>query len=175
LLEITTEPLTPEAFAPYGFVVSGDRTDVVGKSANQGTATRFNWLGAVEDRRPGKARLNLCIFRCSPRVAWPLRVEILEKHPKTTQVLVPMNANRYVVLVASPGGDMPDLSTLRAFVATGRQGIAYLPGTWHHPLLALDAETDFGCVVWEDESDDDNVIVSLPEAARPMVSLAVSL
>lgn len=169
---IRTEPLTPEAFAPFGHVLSAERADVVGKPANQGTARRFDWLAAVENLRPERATLNLCLFRCSPRTAWPLRVEILEKHPLSTQVIVPMNADRYVVLVARPGTEAPDLGSLRAFVATGRQGVAYLPGTWHHPLLALGGETDFGCVVWEDRSEGDCTLVTLPEAERPLVELA---
>jgi ureidoglycolate lyase len=169
---IRTEPLTEEGFAPYGYVISGDRGDVVGKPANQGTAKRFNWLGAVEDLRPGKSRLNLCLFRCSPRTGWPLRVEILERHPRTTQVIVPMNADRYVVLVGLPtGGPDPDLSTLRAFVATARQGVAYHPGTWHHPLLALDRETDFTSLVWEDEGPEDCDLVTIPDADRPLLEL----
>lgn len=171
---IRTEPLTPEAFAPFGFVISGDRTDVEGKPANQGTAKRFNWLGAVEDLRPGASRLNLCLFRCSPRLAWPLRVEILEKHPLTTQVIVPMNAERYVVLVGErTQGDVPDLSTLRAFIATARQGVAYHPGTWHHPILALDHESDFTSLVWEDEGPGDCTLVTVPEAERPLLELVI--
>lgn len=170
---IRTEPLTKEAFAPYGWVISGDRGDVVGKPANQGTAKRFNWLGAVEDLRPGKSRLNLCLFRCSPRIAWPLRVEILERHPMTTQVIVPMNADRYVVLVGRrTETDAPDLASLRAFVATAREGVAYHPGTWHHPLLALDRETDFTSLVWEDEGPGDCDLVTIPEADRPLLELA---
>ena len=169
---IRTERLTPEAFAPYGWVISGDRGDVEGKPANQGTAKRFNWLGDVRDLRPGKSRLNLCLFRCSPRTGWPLRVEILERHPMTTQVIVPMNANTYVVLVGLPTStDVPDLTSLRAFIATAREGVSYHPGTWHHPLLALDHETDFTSLVWEDESPGDFDIVTIPEADRPLLEL----
>jgi ureidoglycolate lyase len=172
MMSLRTEPLTSEGFARYGFVISGDRTDVEGKPANQGTAKRFNWLGAVEDLRPGASRLNLCLFRCSPRLAWPLRVEILEKHPLTTQVIVPMNADEYVVLVGErTPGDVPDLSTLRAFVATARQGVAYHPGTWHHPILALDHESDFTSLVWEDEGPGDCTLVTIPEADRPLLEL----
>src|SRR5690606_1868003 len=129
------------------------------------------WLSAVENLRPASAKLNLCIFRCAARASWPLRVEILEKHPRSTQVIVPMNADRYVVLVARPGTEEPDLSSLRAFVATGTQGAAYPPGTWHHPLLALGRGADVGCVVWEDGGEGDCTLVTLPEETRPLVSL----
>jgi ureidoglycolate lyase len=169
---IPTEPLTKEAFAPYGFVISGDRDDVVGKPANQGTAKRFDWLGEVENLRPDASRFNLCLFRCSPRKDWPLTVQILEKHPFTTQIIVPMNATEYVVLVGKrTPGDVPDLSTLRAFLATSRQGVAYLPATWHHPIIALDHETDFASVVFEDESKGDCTLVTIPEEQRPVVAL----
>jgi ureidoglycolate lyase len=171
---IRTEPLTKEGFADYGWVISGDRGDVVGKPANQGTAKRFNWLGEVEDLRPGKSRLNLCLFRCSPRTGWPLRVEILERHPKTTQVIVPMNANKYVVLVGKrTNTDAPDLSTLRAFIATAREGVSYFPGTWHHPLIALEHETDFTSLVWEDEGPGDCDLVTIAEADRPLLELVL--
>jgi ureidoglycolate lyase len=169
---IRTEPLTPEAFAPFRAVLEAERGDAPGKPANQGTARRYDWLSAVENHRPESAKLNMCIFRCAPREAWPLRVEILEKHPLSTQVIVPMNADRYVVLVAPPNAKHPDLGSLRAFLATGRQGVAYLPGTWHHPLLALGHETDFGCAVWEDRGEGDCTLVTLPESERPLVELA---
>jgi ureidoglycolate lyase len=106
---------------------------------------------------------------------WPLRVEILERHPQTTQVIVPMNADRYVVLVGrrTTGAD-PDLASLRAFVATGREGVAYHPGTWHHPLLALEHETDFTSLVWEDESAGDCDLVTIPESRRPLLELVLS-
>lgn len=171
---LRTEPLTREAFAPFGYVISAERGDVTGKPANQGTAKRFDWLGAVEDLRPGRSRLNLCMFRCSPRLVWPLRVEILERHPMTTQVIVPMTATRYVVLVGKrTEGGAPDLTTLRAFVARAHEGVAYHPGTWHHPLLALDRETDFTSLVWEDEGPRDCDLVTLAEDARPLVELVV--
>lgn len=168
---IRTEPLTAEGFAPYGSVIVAERGDVPVKIANQGTARRYNWLGAVTNLRPDTARLNLCLFRCTPRTEWPFRVEIMEKHAKSTQVVVPMNADRYVVLVARPNTDVPDLTTLRAFTATARQGVAYLPGTWHHPLLALSHETDFGVAVWEDDTDGDCDLITLPESDRPLIEL----
>ncbi len=170
-LTIRTEPLTADGFAAYGSVVVAERGDVTGKPANQGTAKRYDWLADLANLRPESAKPNLCLFRCSPRTEWPMKVEILEKHPYSTQVIVPMNADRYVVLVARHGGETPDLTTLRAFVATGRQGVAYLPGTWHHPLLALGQETDFGCVVFEDRGEGDCTLISLAAAERPLVEL----
>jgi len=160
---LTPEALTPEAYAPFGDVVSADRPDVAAKPANQGTASRRDHLADVASLRP-HATLNVCSFRCAPRTVWPMEVALLEKHPLSTQVFVPMNARRYLVLVAL-GGDAPDLSTARAFVAGATQGVSYRPGVWHHPMIALDAPIDFTCLVWEDGSEGDCEVVPLPRGA----------
>ncbi len=170
---VTAEALTASAYAPFGDVVSAERDDVASKAANQGTAARRDHLVDLANHRP-HARLNVASFRCAPHPAWPRALALLERHPRSTQLFVPMNARRYVVVVAL-GDDAPDLSTARAFVATGTQGVSYRPGVWHHPMIALDAPTDFACFVWEDGSTDDcdvrpldadAVIVTLAETAR---------
>lgn len=169
--QVTIEPLGPAAFAPFGDVIMAERSDVRGKPANLGTAMRYDRLADLRDLRRGSAKLNLSVFRCTPRLAWPMVVTMLEKHPGSTQVFVPMNAARYLVIVASRAreGDGPDLATLRAFLATGRQGVAYGPGTWHHPIVALDHETDFACLVHENGSDGDCVVARFDAVEQPLV------
>jgi ureidoglycolate lyase len=169
-MRVPCHPLTAQGYAPYGDVVMASPHGEVGKPANQGTARRFDHLAALADLRPGRASLNVSVFRCHPRPAGPFAVALLEKHPATTQLFVPMNARRYLALVAL-GDDRPDLSTLAAFVATGAQGVSYRPGVWHHPMIALDGETDFACFAWEDGSPDDCAVVAFPDDARPLVTL----
>lgn len=169
-MRILCRPLTPDAYAVYGDVIAASPRGEPGRPANQGTARRFDHLAAVEDLRPGRAALNLCVFRCAPRAAWPMPLALLEKHPASTQVFLPMNARRYVVVVAL-GVDRPDPSTLAAFVAAGAQGVSYRPGVWHHPMVALDAEIDFACLVWEDGSGDDCVVA--PWEERDPVEIAL--
>jgi ureidoglycolate lyase len=156
---IPAAALTARAYAPYGDVISAARDDVDARDANLGTAARRNFLADLFNDRP-HARLNIASFRCAPRAPEGLAISLLEKHPRSTQAFIPMNATRYLVVVAG-GGDAPDLSTLRAFVASGTQGITYHPGVWHHPMIALDAPTDFTCLVWEDGTDDDCVVHDL--------------
>jgi len=167
-MRVPCSPLTADAYAPYGHVIMASPRGEPGKPANQGTARRFDHLAALEDLRPGRAALNVSVFRCSPRAAASFEVELLEKHPASSQIFVPMNAARYLVLVAG-GGDRPELGTLAAFVASGTQGVSYAPGVWHHPMIALDAAVDFACFVWEDGSADDCTVVSLPREDRPVV------
>jgi len=167
---VPCRPLTAEAYAPYGDVVMASPRGEPGMPANQGTARRFDHLASLVDLRPGRAALNVSVFRCQPRPAGPFPVALLEKHPATTQLFVPMSARRYLAMVAL-GGDRPDLATLAAFVASSAQGVSYRPGVWHHPMIALDGETDFACFAWEDGSPDDCVVVTYPEEERAIVVL----
>ncbi|AUX39261.1 ureidoglycolate hydrolase [Sorangium cellulosum] len=167
---IAAHSLSPAAYAPYGDVLMAMSYGQPGRPANQGTARRFDHLAGIENLRPGRAALNVSVFRCSPAPSFPFPLALLERHPGSTQAFVPMNAHRYLVVVAL-GGDRPDLATLAAFVARGAQGITYRPGVWHHPMIALDAETDFVCLAWEDGSPGDCDVVELAEGERVTVEL----
>jgi len=163
-------PITPEAFAPYGRLLA---VDAAGPAidANQGSARRYDWAIDLENRRPG-ARLNVAIFRCAPRT-FPFPVVLLERHAHSTQLFVPMAVDRYIVLVAGRG-PRPDLEHLQGFIVPGTWGVAYAPGTWHHPMIALprsgeDASSLFSASMWEDGSAEDCETVELPEAARRVI------
>jgi ureidoglycolate lyase len=152
-MALATTWITPEAYREYGDLLSADREDIASRPANQGTAQRRNGQIAVDQDR-SSARANFASFRCAPRTEWPMPLLLLEKHPRSTQAFIPMNASRYVAVVAL-GGDEPDLRTLRAFVVPGSAAISYRPGVWHHPMIALDQVTDFACLVWEDGTPED--------------------
>jgi ureidoglycolate lyase len=160
-MHLPIEPLTAEAYAPFGDVIAAAPRGEAGKAANYGTARRFDHLATLENLRPA-AKLNVSVFRSSARTDFPFRVAILEKHPGSTQAFVPMNARRYLVVVAL-GDETPDLATLRVFEAASDQGISYRPGVWHHPLFNLDKEADFTCLVYEDGTAGDCVEHPLPE------------
>jgi ureidoglycolate lyase len=149
---LRAQPLTPEAFAPFGDVVAAGV--VAGAAANQGTAVRFDRAARLASTRPG-ATPNLAVFR-SVAKALPFEVKLLERHPCSSQAFLPMVCARYLVVVApdGPGGE-PDLDRLAAFVATSGQGINYLAGIWHHPIVALDAPADFVMLAWEDGGPQD--------------------
>lgn len=170
-MNLPIEPLDAAAYARFGNVLEAGPAERT-SAANQGTARRTNDLADLTRTRPD-ARWNVCSFRCAPRDVRAFTIELLEKHPCSTQMFVPMNASRYLVVVAEAlaDRDAPDPKTIRAFLATGRQGITYHPGVWHHPLLAVDHETDFVCIVSEDGTTDDCVVVHLDAEHRCVVSL----
>jgi ureidoglycolate lyase len=144
---IAAVPLTAAAFAPFGRVVSAGLQP--GSSANQGTAVRFDFCAELISTRP-HSRPNLAVFRSVPK-SLPHEVALLERHPCSTQVFIPMVVSRYLVCVAPtlPDGG-PDLGGLKAFLCAPGQGVAYAPGTWHHPMVALDAPGEFAMLAWED-------------------------
>ncbi|MCP5159765.1 MAG: ureidoglycolate lyase [Gammaproteobacteria bacterium] len=137
ITELPVMPLTRTAFAPYGDVID---TDGAGHyPINGGTCLRFHDLARITVGVAGRPLIS--IFRAQP-VAWPLRIERLERHPLGSQAFYPLERRTYLVVVAAPG-DRLDEQVPRVFLAGSRQGVNYHPGVWHHPLLALNAESEF--------------------------------
>lgn len=138
LLELPVEPLTREAFAPFGDVIEASEV-VQHFPINAGNTERYHDLARLDAGSDG--RLIVSIFRGQPR-ALPFTVGMMERHPKGSQAFVPLSGRSYLVVVAPPG-DVPTAHTLRCFRANAGQGVNYAIGVWHHPLLALDAVSDF--------------------------------
>jgi ureidoglycolate lyase len=132
---LAVEPLTREAFAPYGDVV--DTAGVEPQLLNQGTARKYAALATVAIA-DGDASISL--FHAAPR-ALPLALRMIERHPLGSQAFVPMRPTRFLVVVAG-SADAPRPADLRAFLVSGQQGINFRAGVWHHPLTALE-ESDF--------------------------------
>ena len=107
---------------------------------NTGRFERFDDLGRVETDRKG--RVAISIARCRVATALPYRFEVVERHPHGSQAFVPLGSFRFVVVVAPPA-ETVEADDLRAFVTNGRQGINYRRGTWHMPLIALEAGQEF--------------------------------
>jgi len=155
-------PIERSAYEVYGDLIAADESEVF-SYANMGTAKRFNQLSDVINLRPNQARLNLCVFRCQG-AHLPLEMKLLERHPYSTQVFLPMRQDAKFLVIVSLGQNLPDLASLKAFIVTGAQGISYKPGVWHYPMTALEQPIDFSCLIWEDGSASDCHVVNLDEA-----------
>jgi ureidoglycolate lyase len=130
------EPLSAATFAPFGEVIEAGAARQV-FSINEGTAQRYHDLATLDCGAEG-GRVIVSLFRAAPREL-PFAVRMLERHPLGSQAFVPLDpATRYVAVVASDPGSTP-----RAFLVDGGRGINLHRGTWHHPLIALDATRDF--------------------------------
>jgi ureidoglycolate lyase len=160
---LKAEPMTADAFLPFGRVVSAGLQ--AGASATQGTAVRFDFCTDLVTTRP-EARANLAVFR-SVAKSLPFDVVLLERHPCSTQAFIPMVVARYLVCVAPTGSDgRPVVDHLRAFLCAPGQGVAYAPGTWHHPMVALDGPGDFAMLAWEDGTALDCEVLQLGRTVR---------
>lgn len=140
--EILALPLTAERFAPFGQVIedmpaSADR-QIERAAMNDARFERFDELCSVDT--DGDTAVS--IARCRTATALPYRVDVVERHPLGSQAFIPLDGQRLLVVVARPGA-APDASGLEAFVSNGRQGINYGRGTWHMPLIGLDAGDRF--------------------------------
>ncbi len=131
-------PLSRQAFAPFGDVL-----EVAGANhfaINQGTTERYHDLARLDlDNVGGKPIVS--IFETQPR-ALPIQLEVMERHPLSSQAFYPLQDRNWLIVVAS-GDDPLALENLKAFRATGRQGINYAANTWHHPLLVFDTDSRF--------------------------------
>lgn len=136
---LPVQPLTAEAFAPFGQVISAE-TAAQRYAINEGTAQRFHDLAQLDTTRAG-GRPVLSLFRATARPL-PLQVMGMERHALGSQAFVPLGAQRFLVLVAAPG-PAPTVDALRCFLASPGQGVNFSAGTWHHPLIALDGGGDF--------------------------------
>ena len=120
------EPLTKQAFAPYGEVVEMDGGEQ--RTINQGFAMRFHDLAKIE---VGNGEAIISIFTATPRPQ-PIAIKLMERHPLGSQLFYPIQNEDWFVLVCE---NPHDEKSYRAFRASGSQGVNYRPNTWHHPLL----------------------------------------
>ena len=145
------EPMTAEAFAPFGDVVEPPE------------------LGA---RISLEATLRALDGACTPRLSFnhaepvslPLLATEMERHSRSSQCFVPMDVARWIVMVAPDRAGAPDTAGLRAFVVDADQAVNYHIGTWHHPLRVLDRPGRFAVLMWTTgRRTDDEVWFTLPE------------
>lgn len=134
--EMTPEPLTAEAFAPFGSVIAAS-DEAVKLDINQGHAVRYDALAEVDVAEGGGVAV-ISLFRAKPLAELVLRA--FERHPLGSQTFVPLSGKPYLVAVA-PAGPF-DPAKIRLFRAEPHQGVHYRKGVWHHFLLVL-AESDF--------------------------------
>jgi ureidoglycolate lyase len=136
-IELIPQPLTAEAFRPFGDVIEATNAYEL---INNGTTQKFADLARIDVSADG-GRTCVSIYRATP-YKLPLKIEMLERHPLGTQLFMPLKREPFLIVVA-PADAKINPDSLRAFVTNGRQGINYHRGTWHHPLIALDAPSEF--------------------------------
>ena len=142
---ITLHPqlLSAKNFAPYGQVI-----EAAEQSNNQmnGTFARFDDLAFIDPKEQlsseDQSQPSISIVRSQIPTLLPHRFNLVECHPLCSQAFIPRSQFQFYVVVAPPSSEV-QAKDLRAFVTNGKQGINYLAGTWHMPLIALAPDQEF--------------------------------
>ncbi|MGR3481481.1 ureidoglycolate lyase [Salipiger marinus] len=138
MTRIALQPLTAEAFAPFGDVL--DTSGAPDRIINQGLCGRFHDRAALDF---GDGRAGISLFRAEPRQL-PLVLDMVERHPEGSQAFIPMSEAPFLVVVAPDEGGTPGRP--RAFLTQPGQGVNYHRGVWHGVLCPLSAPGLFAVV-----------------------------
>ncbi|WP_323022539.1 ureidoglycolate lyase [Pararhodobacter sp.] len=136
---IRLQPLTADAFAPFGDVL--DAGGAPDKIINQGLCGRFHDRARLDFGPDGRAGIS--IFNAEPR-ALPYLLELVERHPEGSQAFLPLHQHPFLVIVAPDEGGRPGRPL--AFLTDGAQGINLHRGSWHGVLTPLAAPGLFAVV-----------------------------
>ncbi len=136
---IRTEPLTAEAFAPFGDVL--EVKGAPDRLINQDLCGRYHDRARLDFGTDGRAGISL--FDAVPR-ALPYTLDMVERHPEGSQAFLPMTEAPFLVIVAPDADGLP--GTPRAFLTAPGQGVNYHRGTWHGVLTPLSAPGLFAVV-----------------------------
>ena len=138
-------------FVAYGDLISTD--DINPIDINAGYAKRFNNLANVDTlKEEGKTIVS--IFSALKRT-FPMKIDMMEKHPLSSQAFIPMKETTFLSFVAPPG-KFPEINKVQSFIIPPKTGINYKPGIWHFPLISTE-DTNF--LVIDRKGSGENLII----------------
>ena len=148
---IKPKKITKANFEKFGDVISTQCVEPT--NINNGYAKRFNNLANINiSKNSGKAIIS--IFSALKR-SFPMRIDMMEKHPLGSQAFIPMKETTFLSFVA-PEGKIPQIDKIESFIIPSRTGINYKPGIWHFPLISTE-NTSF--LVIDRKGDGENLII----------------
>ena len=150
-ITINPKPITKENFSKFGDMIT--TADIKPIEINEGYAKRFDGIANLNTSKDN-GETTICIFSALKR-SFPMKVDMMEKHPLGSQAFIPMKQTTFLVLVA-PEGKKPDLNKIEAFVVPPEIGVNYNPGTWHFPLIATE---DMNFLVVDRKGSGDNLVI----------------
>ena len=143
--------ITRKNFAKYGDLISSD--DINPMDINAGYAKRFDNLANINSSKDG-GKTTVSIFSALKR-NFPMKIDMMEKHPLGSQAFIPMNETTFLCFVAPPG-ESPEIDKIQSFIIPPKTGINYKPGIWHFPLISTE-DTDF--LVIDRKRNGENLVI----------------
>ena len=152
-MKITIYPksITKENFSKFGDMITTD--DIKPLEINNGYAKRFDGIANL-DTSKDNGETTICIFSALKR-SFPMKIDMMEKHPLGSQAFVPMKETTFLVFVA-PKATKPNLHKIEAFVVPPGIGVNYNPGIWHFPLISTE---DMNFLVIDRKGSGDNLVI----------------
>ena len=143
--------ITRKNFATYGDLISSD--DVKPIDINAGYAKRFdNLANIITSKDDGKTIVS--IFLAVKRT-FPMKIDMMEKHPLGSQAFVPMKETTFITFVAPPG-EKPEINNIESFVVPPKIGINYKPNIWHFPLISTE---DMNFLIIDRKGSGNNLVI----------------
>ena len=138
-------------FNTYGDLISTN--DINPMDINAGYAKRFDNLANLDTSKDGGKTI-VSIFSALKRT-FPMKIDMMEKHPLGSQAFIPMKETTFLVLVA-PKGEKPIIEKIKSFIVPPGTGVNYKAGTWHFPLISTE---DMNFLVVDRKGEGDNLII----------------
>ena len=148
---INPKPITKENFSKFGDMITTN--DIKPLEINNGYAKRFDGIANVDTSKDNGETI-ISIFSALKR-SFPMKIDMMEKHPLGSQAFVPMKETTFLVFVA-PKGNKPDLNKIEAFIVPPGIGVNYNPGTWHFPLISTE---NMNFLVIDRKGSGDNLVI----------------
>ena len=130
---IIPKKITRENFSVFGDLISTYNSKSI--SINSGYAKRFNCSTNIDVSRYN-GKILTSIFTAKKR-AFPMQIDMMEKHPLGSQTFIPMKETTFLCFVSSPG-EKPEINKIKSFVIPPGMGINYKAGIWHFPLISTE-------------------------------------
>jgi len=132
-MNLIIKEINKENFSKYGQLIT--TKNIKGENVNDNTSKSFYDLIDIEILGENReCRVN--IFKAKKRF-FPLKLEMLENHPFSSQTFMPLKDTIFIVVVA-PISKVPDLNKLEAFKVSAQEGVNFKPKVWHFPLIATE-------------------------------------
>ena len=148
---IKAKKITKKNFSKFGQLIDTSKKNPI--NINDGYAKRFDDLINIDtSKKKGKAIVS--IFKAKKR-SFPMKINMMEKHPLGSQAFIPMKETTFLVFVA-PEGNKPDLNKVESFIVPPGIGVNYNPGTWHFPLISTE---DMNFLVVDRKGSGDNLVI----------------
>ena len=130
--KIKPKKVSKKNFNKFGQIIDTSKKKYF--KINDGYAKRFDNLINV-DASKNKGKAIVSIFKAKKR-RFPMKIDMMEKHPLGSQAFIPMEDTKFLVFVA-PKGDKPDVNKIQSFLVPKQTGVNYNAGIWHFPLISM--------------------------------------